>query len=305
MIRMRNIKTAIAAAVLGVLAVSGSAQAELVYGLTNNNFFFSFDSATPGTIINGRAISGLNAGEQIVGIDTRPATGEIYAVVTGPSADRLAVLNTTPGFTFGATSNVANLSSPLNGTNFDIDFNPTVDRIRLVSDARQNLRVVPNASANPGVVGTVTTDGTLAYGPTDPNAAISPNIAGAAYTNNFNGATATTLYTIDATTNTLNIQNPPNNGTQVTVGGTGVDVTSLTGFDISGATGRAFAALQDGSNAFSQFYTLNLATGSAGAGTLIGGGLFVRDITVSIPEPATLGLVGAAVLGLAARRRRA
>jgi hypothetical protein len=35
----------------------------------------------------------------------------------------------------------------LAGTSFGFDFNPTVDRIRLVSDSGQNLRLNPNSGA--------------------------------------------------------------------------------------------------------------------------------------------------------------
>ncbi len=50
-----------------------SARAELITGLTNQNSLITFDSATPGSIINSAGITGLLAGDVLVGIDRRPS----------------------------------------------------------------------------------------------------------------------------------------------------------------------------------------------------------------------------------------
>lgn len=297
MIGTRTMKTAIAAAALGVLTVAGSAQAELVYGLTTDNNIFTFDSANPAVIQSGKFITGLQANEIVVAMDLRPANGQIYAV---GSSNTLYTLNPTTG----AATSVAAISTSLNGTTFDIDFNPVADAIRLISNTGQNLSISPTTG-----VATVQTNINASYA--------NPVVAGAAYTNNFAGATSTSLYTLDSRIDFLNTQNPPANGTQVQVASikdntnAAFDATSLLGFDISGTTGLAYVVVQQGANGYSQFSTLNLATGvlnnitaSNNTTGLIGGGSFVRDLTVAIPEPASLGLVGAAFLGLAARRRR-
>ena len=170
-----------------------SAKAAALYGVTNANNLIRFDSATPGTVVNVGAITGLQAGENVLGIDFRPATGELYAL---GSTSRLYVVNRATG----AASAVAVLSVTLSGTEFGMDFNPTVDRLRVVSNTGQNLRINP-------VNGATIVDGVLNPG--------TPNITASAYANNFNGATTTTLFNIDSTTDQLFIQNPPNNGTQV------------------------------------------------------------------------------------------
>ena len=73
----------------------------------------------------------------------------------------------------------------LNGTAFGFDFNPTVDRIRIVSNAGQNLRLHP-----------------IPVGSWPPMARLTPSgsVTAAAYTNNRAGATTTTLYDIDTAT---------------------------------------------------------------------------------------------------------
>jgi hypothetical protein len=117
----------------------------------------------------------------------------------------------------------------LTGTTFGFDFNPVPDRIRIVSDTGQNLRANPND-------GTAITDGVLNPG--------TPSVTAAGYTNSVPNATATMLYVIDTGNDTLNVQNPPNNGTLVPVGSLGFDATGVNGFDISNSGNVALAALQ-------------------------------------------------------------
>ena len=56
----------------------------------------------------------------------------------------------------------------------------------------------------------------------------------------------TTLYTIDTAADVLNIQNPPNGGTQILVGALGVNATDVAGFDIAPGSNHAFASLTVG-----------------------------------------------------------
>ena len=137
---------------------------------------------------------------------------------------------------------IANLS----GANFGFDFNPTVDRIRVVSNMGQNLRVNPND-------GTVAaTDGMLNPG--------TPQVSAAAYTNNFAGATMTKLFVIDHNTDKLYEQNPPNNGVLVEVGALGVDITSANGFDIGGTSDKAWIIATSGGS--TKIYSVNTTTGA-------------------------------------------
>ena len=66
-------------AVRGVALSVSPAVAELIYAAVAGNILLSFDSATPLTQSQ-VPITGLQAGESILGIDLRPATGQLYAL---------------------------------------------------------------------------------------------------------------------------------------------------------------------------------------------------------------------------------
>lgn len=157
-----------------------------------------------------------------------------------------------------ATDNVATLVSTLSqpfegGTISGFDFNPVPDRLRLVGDNDQNFRINVDT-------GEVTVDGMLAFADGDKNSGVNPNITASAYINSFAGATTTQLFNIDTLLNTLVLQNPPNNGTLVTIGELGVDFDTLGGFDILSSpdgTNAAFAVSD------SILYAINLETGAA------------------------------------------
>lgn len=238
------------AAVINVKAVN-------IYAVTDTNQLIRFDSATPGTTTTIGPITGIQGGENILGIDVRPATGRLYGL---GSNSRLYQINTSTGQAIF----VATISTALSGANFGFDFNPTVDRIRIVSNTGQNLRVNPNTGA-------ATVDGVI-----NPAAR---SITAAGYTNSVFGATTTTLYTVDTGDNNLYTQIPPNDGTQVLVGSTGITPTTTNGFDIAPNTNTAYLT---GVNVIlTTLYTVNLTNGAATSAGTIGGGLTpIRGIAV-------------------------
>ena len=238
-----------------------------IFAVTTVNNLVTFNSATPGTITASVAITGLQSGEVIRGIDVRPRTLQLFAV---GSTGRLYSVNPTTG----AATAVSIITTAFNGAEYGIDFNPVPDRLRVTSDAEQNLRInVDN--------GMTTVDGTLAYATGDPNAAANPNIVASAYANNVDGATTTTLYDIDSNLDILVRQDPPNAGTLNTVGALGVNTTELAGFDIAAGSGTAFASLTVAGSAASRLYTINLGTGAATLIGDIGGSAQVRGIAVA------------------------
>lgn len=294
-VKFSTAKTLIAAATLAALATV-PAHAETLVGLTTTNALFTFDSGSPAfssALVN---ITGLQLNEVILGIDLRPATSTIYGL---GSAGRLYTLNSSTGVaTFASTLAGAGFAG-LSGTTFGVDFNPVPDRLRVTTNAGQNLRI--NITT-----GGVTTDGPI-------NGAVSA-LSASAYTNSRPGATSTKLYGINSATDSLYTQAPPNNGTTTLVGALGVDTSGVAGFDISGGSGIAYAALTDGDTGKSAFYTINLGTGAASlVGAFgIGGNTAIAPpvlgLTVSaVPEPETyaLMLAGLGVVGFMAKRRKA
>ncbi len=165
------------------LALPGAASAaEAFYGVTQDNRLVTFQSDNVTNVEPSHAITGLPGGESIVGLDVRPLNGQLYAL---GKTSRIYVVNPRTGAArqVGATPFIPALA----GASFGFDFNPTIDRIRVTSDAEQNLRLNPDTGAVAAV------DTNLAYAAGDPGAGTNPSVAGSGYTNSFAGATATTL----------------------------------------------------------------------------------------------------------------
>jgi len=247
--------------------------AETIVGLAAQNRVLTFDSANPGMVSASVEVTGLSAGETLVGIDFRPLTGELYAL--GRSS-RIYVVNAGTGAATAVGSGP--FATAVSGDAFGFDFNPTVDRIRLVSDNGQNLRLHPVTGA------VAATDLPLNYAAGDVNQGQPPQAVGAAYTQNLAGATTTTLYVMDSVLDVLVRQIPPNNGTLNTVGSLGVNITDTTGFDISGATGTAYASFVKAGESWSGLYTVDLSSGAASWAGDIGSRQLLLDIAV-VPEP--------------------
>ena len=232
------------------LAVPGAASAaEAFYGVTQANRLVTFQSDNVTNVAPSRAITGLPGGEKVVGLDVRPLDGQLYAL---GATSRLYVINPRTGAArqVGATPFIPALA----GTSFGFDFNPTVDRIRVTSDAEQNLRLNPDNGTVAGV------DTNLAYAPGDPGAGTIPNVAASAYTNSFAGATSTTLFDIDNARHALVIQSPPNEGTLTTVGALGTDNNAVA-FDI-GESNVGYAVLNGEQNR-QNLFRIDLANGHA------------------------------------------
>src|SRR5262245_808141 len=289
-------------------AAPARAGAETVFALDLFNGLLTFDSSTPGTVQGSTPITGLvNPFESFVAIDFRPATGGLYGV---SNAGRLYLID--PGT--GAATSVGLYAPPgfLVQETFGFDFDPVADRLRLVGQALQvpspGTLVGVNFRINPDDA-TTAVGGPPAYAPGDVNFGRDPNVVGLAYANDVPGAGATLLYGIDTDllSGVLVVQDPADAGALRTVGRLGVFAGGLVGFDISGATGTAYAALPAGqvTNA-SRFATIDLATGQATVVGLIGDRpTLVRDIAVApaqlaVPEPGSLALAGLGLVGLLA-----
>lgn len=212
----------------------------VAYAIDNSNNLQIFNPNNPMPV--SKTVAGLQSGENILGIDFRPVNGQLYAL---GSSSRIYTINLGTGTATAVGS--APFSTLLSGTDFGFDFNPTVDRIRVVSNTGQNLRLNPN-------------DGTIAATDITLNPG-SPIISAAAYTNNFAGAASTTLFVIDHNTDKLYQQNPPNNGTLVETGPLGINITGANGFDIGSMSQKAYLMASVGSS--TKIYSINTTTGAA------------------------------------------
>ncbi len=253
-------------AVLSVASVIMSlqteqARAQSVQAVRGGNTLVTLNSSAPGTVLGSVAVTGLGVGQTIAGIDYRPTAPRILYAIS--NVGQLYTINSRTGVaTLVGTPPLPTISA------VGFDFNPTVDRLRIVTQVGQNVR------ANPDTGALAATDGALAYAPTDANAGAIPTVAAAAYTNNVAGATSTTLYVLDtrgalaparlATQGSATVS--PNSGQLFTVGSTGVTSLGVSGFDI-GATGQSFATFTDPVTRVTSLYAINLTTGAA---TLIG-----------------------------------
>jgi len=264
-------------------------RARMVYGISGGNLI-SFNSDAPGTILSTVAISGLGSGETILGIDFRPATGELFAL---GSLSRLYKIDLTSAV---ATQVGSNGAFTLNGTKFGFDFNPTVDRIRVTSDLDQNLRLNPNDGT------LAATDAMLAYAAGDPNVGVNPDVEAVAYTNSLSGATTTTLYFYDFSRNIIGTINPPNAGTLNTIGSSGILAFSGSSIDLDISTdqtsGINTAFLSAGITGTStNFYRVNLTSGLVSLVGAIGSGITVSAIAVYIPPQPPVKVVYALSAG--------
>ncbi|GAB2801681.1 hypothetical protein GCM10027275_54750 [Rhabdobacter roseus] len=199
---------------------------QIFYALTDDNRLYELNVQSTQTPLRTLTITGLQSGELLLGIDFRPATGQLYGI---GNSSRLYHINLQSG---AATALGSGPFTPaISGSTVGFDFNPTVDRIRLVTSSTQNLRLHPETGA------VAATDGTLmGY--------MNPMIGAAAYTNNVAGATSTQLFDIDPMTDKLYLQDPPNDGGLKEIGLLGLDITAVGGFDIAPNNNYGIASVQ-------------------------------------------------------------
>ncbi|MDQ4139330.1 MAG: DUF4394 domain-containing protein, partial [Bacteroidota bacterium] len=193
------------------------------YALAEGSKLHKLNSDEPERIRKSITITGLQPGENIRAIDFRPATGQLYGV---GSTNRLYVINLNSGV--ATMIGTEPFTPALEGNLIGFDFNPTVDRIRIVTNTGQNLRLNPE-------------NGKVAFEDGDINGASGAMIAAVAYTNSMAGAAATTLYDIDVSQRKLYKQDPPNEGRLVEVGSLNLKIAGEGGFDIEAKRNKGLA----------------------------------------------------------------
>jgi hypothetical protein len=241
------------------LAVTEAAAIPAV-GLTKDNRLLVFDTDVP-YLVEAHDITGLQPGEVMMAIDFRQTDRRLYGFTSEARIYRIDPAT-------GAALHIGiggNVYLPVNGVEFGFDFDPVADVIRVISDTGQNFRVTPdNGLAIDTDENAPDTQGDTPLSPGN------PDVRGAAYTWSFLGSNVTRLYVIDAATDQLMYSDAPNSGVLTAVGPLGVDVTADVAFDIAGQSNTAILTLPAGPMLGSRLYTINLATGQATAGAIVG-----------------------------------
>jgi hypothetical protein len=225
-----------------------------LFATTSQNQLLTFNARNPERIRDIQAITGLPAGVTLRGIDFRPKTGDLYGVGSD------SVVYRVNPYTGIAIAEAPAFTPALRGTSFGVDFNPVVDKIRVVGDDRQNLRLNVD-------------EGTVLSADKDLNPG-SPQVVAAGYENSsFNATqpTATTLHVVDAASDMLFTQSPPNDGTLSNGRRLRIDVGLNTGFDIAGDDNTGFLT-SAASGRGTSLYTVDVPTGRTKSLGRVGGG---------------------------------
>src|SRR5215475_11134464 len=77
--------------------VLAAVQTNFVVALAANNQLLQFSASAPNAIISATTVTGLKAGDSLVGIDYRPATGQLYALAVNGASGRLYTINPLSG----------------------------------------------------------------------------------------------------------------------------------------------------------------------------------------------------------------
>lgn len=236
----------------------GPPRKELVWAVTDGAELIKFNAGQPQRVLARVAVTGGVVGDPLVGIDYRVSRGVLFALSAG---GRLYTLDTTSG-RLSAVGSGAPL--PLTGRAMGFDFNPVADRIRVIADNGQNLRLHPDTGA------LAATDPPLAYAPGDVRAGQAPQAVAAAYTYHPSNDKLTTNYAIDRAAGTLVMQGSaegvlpvvsPNTGLLRTVGALGTGPVDDAAFDISDVKNTPLAALRQ--HGRTRLYLLDLPSGRA------------------------------------------
>ena len=214
-----------------------------------------------------RPITGLPAGVVLKGIDFRPATGDLYAL----GSDKV-VYRVNPWTAIAVAEGPAFETAPsaLVGDRIGFDFNPTVDKLRVTSDADDNIRLDPD----PGSLLTKDTSLTPA----------GVTVVGSAYTNSSfaafaNRPAATMLFALDvgASPDRILLQNPANAGTLQNPVSLDVDLGADAGFDIAGSSNVGYVAGMPQGRSGARLFQVDVTTGETHQLGRIGRG----DVTIT------------------------
>src|SRR5688572_7609093 len=133
----------------GVCGSNGTFDRLDVIGLTADQRLVCFNEGSTDRSRSIGTVAGLQGGETLLGIDFRPANGQLYGLGSGGGIYLINAANASAMLVSRLVPVAPATAVALNGTSFGVDFNPVPDRFRIISDAGQNLRVnVDNGMTN-------------------------------------------------------------------------------------------------------------------------------------------------------------
>jgi hypothetical protein len=253
----------------------GPPRKEQVLAVTAGGELIRVNAGQPSRVLARTAVSGLEAGDRLVGIDFRVARGVLYAL---SARGRLYTLDVATGRVAAVGTGVA-FAAGDQAVGFD--FNPVADRIRVVTATGRNLRLHPDTGA------LAAEDPALNYAASDAAAGAPARIGAAAYTYNKQDAKLTTNYALDIARGTLVRQGSiegvqpvvsPNTGTLATIGALGTGAVDDAAFDIADTSNAALAALRQ--NGSTRLHLIDLASGRATALGRLADGSAVTGIAI-------------------------
>jgi hypothetical protein len=264
----------------------GAPRKETILAVTESHQLVLFNAGTPGLIASRKPLYGLEAGDAVVAMGYR-GSGALYALTRG---GRLYAIdaNAATARQIGTEP----MAVSLDGAEFGLAFDPVVDRFRVMSDRRQNLRVHPDTAAvfdtDPDEPG-IQTDRSLTYFTDDPHEGGLPRIVALASMYN-REERATTLFAIDSrqdalvTVGTRGGYSPavsPNSGRLFTVGALGLGEVERAALDVAGSGGVAYAAYTGRGAKASRLYLVDLTSGKATLLGAVAAGEALRAIAIA------------------------
>lgn len=272
---------------LAVAAPTLSKAPTSVWGVDDQYTLFNVHPNEPSKILTSLQIKNLVEGDKLIGIDYRVARGDLYALA---NTGRIYMLDTQTG-----NAKLIEGSEPLAEMAvgpYGFDFNPAADKLRVVGNRNDNLRIDPDNGARVDfdkVTLGVQTDPALAFDSEDQFAGQSPDIVAAAYTYNPNDSKLTTNYAIDRRKGMLLMQGTkegdspsvsPNLGVLYTIGDLGMGPLKDASLDISDVSNTALAAVLSAGDAKTQLVSIDLETGAASPIGVFGSGSHVIGMAI-------------------------
>lgn len=257
----------------------GPAAKEEIVAVSASHHLLRFNAGQPQQVRERQPLQGLRAGEKLLGIDYRVARGELYALGTVGMAAQLYKVDVAQARVTAVGTGFTLPGGAASAADWGFDFNPAVDRIRVVNDRGQNFRLHPDTGAlvdaDPDTAG-AQVDGALAYADGKPGA-----IVAAGYTYNKTNDKITTNYALDGQAGTLVHQGSkegaqpvvsPNTGKLYSVGSLGLGPFDHATLDISDLANVAYSGIHAHGAQATRWYQVDLDSGKARFIGTVGGG---------------------------------